>query len=101
MSAQPLPAIGEAPAETVQRVFESDSHTINFGPQHPAAHGVLRLVLEMKGEVVERAARRWMWRETQAEQMISERLDQVVEGTLSPYDVATEVLDSLKQGARL
>jgi hypothetical protein len=24
--------------------------TINFGPQHPAAHGVLRLVLEMKGE---------------------------------------------------
>ena len=29
--------------------------TLNFGPQHPAAHGVLRLVLEMKGEVVERA----------------------------------------------
>jgi len=28
---------------------------INFGPQHPAAHGVLRLVLEMDGEVVERA----------------------------------------------
>jgi len=29
--------------------------TINFGPQHPAAHGVLRLVLELNGEVVERA----------------------------------------------
>lgn len=29
--------------------------TINFGPQHPSAHGVLRLVLEMDGEVVERA----------------------------------------------
>jgi hypothetical protein len=29
--------------------------TINFGPQHPAAHGVLRLVLELKGEVVVRA----------------------------------------------
>ena len=29
--------------------------TINFGPQHPAAHGVLRMVLEMDGEVVERA----------------------------------------------
>ncbi|MDH3770581.1 MAG: NADH-quinone oxidoreductase subunit D, partial [Nitrospirota bacterium] len=31
------------------------SYTMNFGPQHPAAHGVLRLVLELDGEVVERA----------------------------------------------
>jgi len=37
------------------RTVEIDSHAINFGPQHPAAHGVLRLVLEMDGEVVERA----------------------------------------------
>ena len=29
--------------------------TINFGPQHPAAHGVLRLVLEMDGEIIDRA----------------------------------------------
>jgi hypothetical protein len=29
--------------------------TLNFGPQHPAAHGVLRLVLELDGEVVNRA----------------------------------------------
>ena len=29
--------------------------TINFGPQHPAAHGVLRMILEMDGEIVERA----------------------------------------------
>ncbi|MBR0653774.1 NADH-quinone oxidoreductase subunit D [Plastoroseomonas arctica] len=34
---------------------EDATHTINFGPQHPAAHGVLRLILELKGEVVERA----------------------------------------------
>lgn len=31
------------------------NYTINFGPQHPAAHGVLRLILEMDGEVVQRA----------------------------------------------
>ncbi len=31
------------------------NYTINFGPQHPAAHGVLRLILEMNGETVERA----------------------------------------------
>lgn len=31
------------------------NYTINFGPQHPAAHGVLRLILEMDGEVIERA----------------------------------------------
>jgi NADH-quinone oxidoreductase subunit D len=39
----------------VTRTVEVDSHTINFGPQHPAAHGVLRLILEMDGEVIERA----------------------------------------------
>jgi NADH-quinone oxidoreductase subunit D len=37
------------------KTVQIDSHAINFGPQHPAAHGVLRLVLEMDGEVVERA----------------------------------------------
>ena len=31
------------------------NYTINFGPQHPAAHGVLRMVLELDGEVVVRA----------------------------------------------
>ena len=36
-------------------VTEIKNLTLNFGPQHPAAHGVLRLVLEMDGEVVERA----------------------------------------------
>ena len=35
--------------------IEMRNYTINFGPQHPAAHGVLRLLLEMDGEVVERA----------------------------------------------
>ncbi len=37
------------------QTVEIDSHSLNFGPQHPSAHGVLRLVLEMDGEVVTRA----------------------------------------------
>src|SRR4051794_7625430 len=35
--------------------IDQRTYTINFGPQHPAAHGVLRLILELDGEVVERA----------------------------------------------
>ena len=34
---------------------EISNYTMNFGPQHPAAHGVLRLVLELDGEVIQRA----------------------------------------------
>ena len=34
---------------------EIRNFTMNFGPQHPAAHGVLRLVLELDGEVIQRA----------------------------------------------
>ena len=47
----------EAPhseADSGKREGDQRKFTINFGPQHPAAHGVLRLVLELDGEVVER-----------------------------------------------
>ena len=37
---------------TVPRIH---NYTVNFGPQHPAAHGVLRLILELEGEKVLRA----------------------------------------------
>ena len=33
---------------------EIQNFTLNFGPQHPAAHGVIRLVLEMEGEVIQK-----------------------------------------------
>jgi len=36
-------------------IDEIKNYTLNFGPQHPAAHGVLRLILELKGEIVLRA----------------------------------------------
>ena len=42
------------PADPRPGDVEIQNYTINFGPQHPAAHGVLRLVLELDGELVER-----------------------------------------------
>ena len=45
-------AFASDPAEARKEIR---NYTLNFGPQHPAAHGVLRLILEMDGEVVQRA----------------------------------------------
>ena len=42
-------------AQGADDVAEIRNYTLNFGPQHPAAHGVLRLVLELDGEVIQRA----------------------------------------------
>jgi NADH-quinone oxidoreductase subunit D len=42
-------------ASSQREVTIGEDFTLNFGPQHPAAHGVLRLVLEMEGEVIKRA----------------------------------------------
>ena len=44
----------ETPTQAPQGETEIQNYTINFGPQHPAAHGVLRMVMELDGEIVER-----------------------------------------------
>jgi NADH dehydrogenase I D subunit len=44
-----------ASVQEEEKIIRFKNFTMNFGPQHPAAHGVLRLVLELDGEVVERA----------------------------------------------
>jgi NADH-quinone oxidoreductase subunit D len=49
------PSAALAALERAADEMDIKNMTINFGPQHPAAHGVLRLVLEMDGETVERA----------------------------------------------
>ncbi|MCB1681994.1 MAG: NADH-quinone oxidoreductase subunit D [Alphaproteobacteria bacterium] len=45
----------DTPDVVVAEETQIRPYTMNFGPQHPAAHGVLRLVLELDGEIVERA----------------------------------------------
>jgi len=60
-----------------------------------------RRLLERTREVVERATRRWLWEETRAEQLITGRLDEVAGGRLSPYELAAEVVEELKQGERI
>ena len=46
--------VGTTDAPVLDTDVTVDNYTINFGPQHPAAHGVLRLVMELDGEIVER-----------------------------------------------
>lgn len=59
-----------------------------------------RLALRTR-EVVRRAMERWVWNETSAESLIAERLDDMVAGRVSPYDVAADVVTSVKEGARV
>src|SRR5690606_23745510 len=54
MSAPPVSG-GLFASSAAEARQEIRNYTLNFGPQHPAAHGVLRLILEMDGEVVQRA----------------------------------------------
>jgi LAO/AO transport system kinase len=56
---------------------------------------------ERTREVVDRATRRWLWQETQAERLVRNRLDEVADGRLNPYDLAAEILDGLRQGEQV
>jgi LAO/AO transport system kinase len=52
-------------------------------------------------EVVDRAMHRYVWNETRSETLLRERLDEVVTGRLSPYELAEEIMAGLKDGARV
>src|SRR5688572_8292500 len=56
---------------------------------------------ERTREVVDRATRRWVWEETRADRMVRERLDEVAAGRLSPYELAAEILEDLREGERV
>lgn len=51
--------------------------------------------------VVERAMRRWVWEEARADEQIAARIDGVARGAQSPYDLAAEIVQSLREGARV
>jgi LAO/AO transport system kinase len=52
-------------------------------------------------EVVDRAMHRYVWNDTRSESLLRERLDEVVTGRLSPYELADEIMTGLKDGARV
>jgi LAO/AO transport system kinase len=60
-----------------------------------------RRLLERTREVVDRATRRWVWEESRAEQLIVQRMNEVEQGNISPYELAMDVLEELKQGERI
>jgi LAO/AO transport system kinase len=60
-----------------------------------------RRLHERTREVVDRAMRRWIWNETAADEAIRRRLGDVAAGQLSPYELAADILDGLRQGARV
>lgn len=70
------------------------------------SHGVLeerrraRFAARIR-EVVDRAMHRYVWNETRSETLLRERLDEVVTGRLSPYELAEEIMTGLKDGARV
>lgn len=96
-----LPAVavkGEGTGALVQALDAHHEWLVSSGTL--ASRRRLRMQQRAR-EVVERAARRWIWQETRAEQMIADRLDDAMAGQVSPYEIAVEVLESLKQGERV
>jgi len=57
-----------------------------------------RRLAERTRAVVNRAIRQWVWDETRADELVARRLDEVANGKRSPYDVAAEILDQLRNG---
>ena len=52
-------------------------------------------------EVVDRSIHRWIWRETRAEELVRERLEDLAAGRISPYELAGDIVAGIKEGARV
>jgi LAO/AO transport system kinase len=86
---------------TAELIAALDRHHAWLTDSGTLAERRRRRLLDRTREVVDRATHRWLWEETLVDRRIAERLDEIVAGSVSPYDVAAEVLDSLKQGERI
>jgi LAO/AO transport system kinase len=89
---------GEGIAELVSAI---DAHYAELERAGDLGVRRRRRLFDRTREVVDRATRQWVWQETNAEQLIRDRLDELAQGRVSPYEVANEVLDALKQGSRV
>ena len=99
---QPVVLTVAAKGEGVTELLEAlDRHHTWLIESGTLADRRRRRLLDRTREVVDRATRRWVWAETRADQRIAGRLEEIVAGRISPYEVAAEVLDGLKQGERI
>jgi LAO/AO transport system kinase len=89
---------GEGISELVTAV---DAHYVDLEKSGDLMNRRRRRLFDRTREVVDRATRLWVWQETNAEQLIRDRLEELAHGRVSPYEVANEVLDALKQGSRV
>ncbi|HEV8400475.1 MAG TPA: methylmalonyl Co-A mutase-associated GTPase MeaB [Gemmatimonadales bacterium] len=84
---------GEGVAELVAAL---DKHHAYLAESGKLVERRARRLAARTRAVVNRAIRQWVWDETRAEELLTERLDAVTEGTRSPYDVAEEILDQVR-----
>jgi LAO/AO transport system kinase len=78
-----------------------DSHHAWLESTGELGHRRRQRLYQRTREVVDRTTRQWLWQETAVDQVIRDRLGELVAGRLSPYELAAEVLDGLKQGSRV
>lgn len=86
---------GEGISELVAALGRHHDYLVSSGKRDERRKG--RLAARTRA-VVNRAIRQWVWDETKAEDVVAKRLDEVAAGTRSPYDVAVEVLQQLRNG---
>lgn len=86
---------GEGIADLVAAL---DRHSAYLGTSGRLAERRRQRLAERTRAVVNRSLRQWIWDETQAEELLARRLDEVADGSRSPYEVAAEILERVKTG---